>query len=381
MQPDLAFFIPSFRGGGAETAVIRLANWFGSHGLKVDLIILAAEGPLSPDVDASVHVVNFHVGRAARALFPLRKYLAENQPQVFVSNMAHLNVLSVLARSWMSCNTRLFLIEHSDVQAWRAYEGSLKEGCILRFMRWTYPRADIVAAVSRGSAESLASVLKQPKSFVETMPNSVDVTALRSAAAEQPSHAWLRNGREAPVFVAMGRLVPVKGFLDLLDAFALFRGKWPARLILIGEGPQRGELERRISVLGLDDCVDLPGFVKNPLPFVARADAFLLSSHTEGQGIVLLEAMAVGTPIVATDCPSGPRELLDGGKAGLLVPVDDPAAMAEAMHIVLHDAALRAGLREAGLRQVQRYDIKQVAVRFMDLSRRAGFTIRVDDNA
>ena len=272
------------------------------------------------------------------------------------------------------------LIEHRDVSARAALESGLKEALMRMVMRRVYPQADLLSAVSAGAAASLAADLGLPQGQVEVLPNSIDLSEIQAMRSQDADHRWLGADQQTPVFVSVGRLEPVKGYCNLLQAVALYKEQHPVKLILVGEGSQRNALETQRRSLGLEDSVDLPGFVKNPIPLVAAADAFVLSSRSEGQGMVLLEAMAVGTPIVATDCPSGPRELLDGGKAGLLVPVDDPAAMAEAMHIILHDAALRDGLREAGLRQVQRYDIEQVAVRFMDLSRRAGFTIKVDDN-
>ena len=294
-------------------------------------------------------------------------------PRLLVSNMSHLNVLSVLARGTQT-DIHIMLVEHRDVVARAAIETSCKERFILKLMHWTYPSANGLAAVSRGAARSLESALELAPGRVSVLPNGVDLDQLKQDAAVPISHPWLKD-EDHPLLISVGRLVELKGFADLLRAVARLREEYDARLIIIGEGPQRAALEALRDTLDLEEVVELPGYLPNPLPLVAGADLFVLSSQTEGQGIVLLEAMAAGTPIVATDCPSGPRELLLDGKAGQLVPVGDVDMMAESMRKVLSDAALRPELIGSARARVRAFDLDAVGRRFIQLGLKAGVAL------
>lgn len=363
---DVTFFIPSLRAGGAEQAIIRLANWCSARGLMVDLLVLSDEGPLGDQVRGNVNLVSLGRRRAALALFPLRRYLRDNTPRLLVASMSHLNVISILARG-TNPHISVMLLEHRDVAARALLDRGWKERFILFMMHWVYPAAHQIAAVSEGAARSLASTLELPRRRVAVLPNSVDVARLRQSAETSATHPWLLEDDERPLVIAVGRLVPVKGFVDLLHAFTRLRKKRDARLVIIGEGPQRQELEDLRDRLGLEDVVDFHGYMADPLPLVARSDVFVLSSHSEGQGMVLLEAMAAGTPIVATDCPSGPRELLQDGEAGLLVPVGDAEAMANAIDRLLSDDVLRNELIKAGRARVEQFDIDVIGPHFLSL--------------
>jgi len=370
-QPDLAFFIPSYRAGGAEQAVIRLANWCSQQGLRVDLLVLNDDGPLGARIDSSVNQINLKRPRAVFAFLPLRRYMLKAMPRLLVSNMSHLNVLSVLARGTQT-DIHIMLVEHCDVAARTAWDGGLKEKVLFWLMHWTYPTANLIAAGSRGAARSLWETLELSPQRVSVLPNSVDVQSIREAAGQKVAHPWLVENDGHPLIAAIGELVPSKGFADLLEAFALLQRTSDARLIIIGEGPQREALETLRSRLDLQEMVDLPGYLPQPVSIVAGADVFVLSSHSEGQGMVLLEAMAAGTPIVATDCPTTPRELLVDGKAGLLVPVEDPELMAAAIGHLLNDKDLGKSLREKAFSRVEAFHIDAVGRRFLQLCIKAG---------
>jgi len=346
--------------------MIRLANWCAERGLMVDLLVLSNEGPLREQVRGSVNLVSLRCRRAAFALFPLQRYLRDNTPRLLVASMSHLNVISVLARG-TNPHIRVMLLEHRDVTARALLDPGWKERFLFFIMHWVYPAAQQVAAVSEGAARSLASTLELPLHRVAVLPNSVDVARLKQSAEKPATHPWLLEDDGRPLVSAVGRLVPVKGFIDLLHAFSHLREKRDARLIIIGEGPQRHELEELRDRLGLADVVDFHGYMPDPVSIVGGADVFVLSSHSEGQGIVLLEAMAAGTPIVATDCPSGPRELLQDGEAGLLVPVGDPEAMADAIDRLLSDDGLRNTLIETGRKRVEQFDIDVIGPHFLSL--------------
>jgi glycosyltransferase involved in cell wall biosynthesis len=203
-----------------------------------------------------------------------------------------------------------------------------------QFMRWAYQHAEGIIAVSSGVADDLALNLAMPRASINVVYNPVVSAELYRLANDSPEHSWLKSGG-APVILGVGRLEPQKDFATLLKAFAMLRQSYDARLIILGEGELRPALESLISSLGLDENVLLPGFVDNPYSYMRCSSLFVLSSVFEGFGNVLVEAMACGTPVVSTNCPSGPAEILEDGRWGQLVPVGDEVALAEAMALAL----------------------------------------------
>lgn len=203
-----------------------------------------------------------------------------------------------------------------------------------RLIKRFYPWADEVVSVSRGTATDLARTAGVASDRIEVIFNPIVTPELREMAAAPLDHPWFKAG-QPPVVVSVGRFSQQKDFGTLLRAFSLVLERLPARLLILGEGPERSSLEALVSELGLDGSVDLPGWIRNPYPYMRRADAFVLSSRWEGLPSVLIEALYCGVPIVSTDCPSGPDEILDGGKHGLLVPVGDTEALARGIVVAL----------------------------------------------
>jgi len=197
-----------------------------------------------------------------------------------------------------------------------------------------FPRNDGIIAVSHGVAEDTAKLINWPVERIHVAPNPVVTPELRKLAGAPLDHPWFAPG-EPPVILGVGRLYPIKNFPILMRAFAKVRAQRPCRLVILGEGDLRGELENLAATLGIVADVQLPGFVSNPYTYMAHASLFVLSSMLEGSPNALTEALAVGTPVVAADCPSGPREILEGGKYGPLVPVGDVDALAAAMTATL----------------------------------------------
>jgi glycosyltransferase involved in cell wall biosynthesis len=217
--------------------------------------------------------------------------------------------------------------EQNTLSMESGHSAQLRQRLVPALVRRSYPRADGIAAVSGGVADDLAAVVGLPRQRVRVINNPVIVPELASMSAQPCDHPWL-TGDHPPVLLAVGRLAPQKDFTCLLRAFAQVRASTTARLLILGEGPERARLEALARDLGVADDVMLPGWVGNPYPYMARADLFVLSSRWEGLPTVLIEALYCGLRIVATDCPSGPREILDEGRFGALVPVGDPDALA-----------------------------------------------------
>jgi glycosyltransferase involved in cell wall biosynthesis len=204
------------------------------------------------------------------------------------------------------------------------------------FMRWTYPWADGVIAVSSGVADDLAATIGLSRDRIDFIYNPIDTTAVRQRAEEPFEHPWLAPG-EPPVVLGVGRLTAAKDFSVLVRAFAELRTQRRARLVILGEGELRPDLQALIAELGLPKDVIMPGFCDNPFVWMRRAEVFVLSSAWEGLPGTLIQAMACGTPVVSTDCPSGPAEILEKGKWGRLVPVGNAGALAQAILATLED--------------------------------------------
>jgi glycosyltransferase involved in cell wall biosynthesis len=209
-----------------------------------------------------------------------------------------------------------------------------------------YPLADAVVACSKGVAEDLVQNMKVPRERVHVIYNPTD-PEIEAKAQEPVDHPWFKNSK-IPVILCVARLAPEKDLPTLIRAFSIVRKERPAKLVILGEGSERAKLEALVKELGLEGDVWMPGFVDNPFKFMKRATVFALSSKFEGFGMVIAEALAVGTPVVSTDCPSGPAEILGGGKWGKLVPVGDYEKLAEAILETIENPPDREKLKERG---------------------------------
>ncbi|MBX9252832.1 glycosyltransferase [Desmonostoc muscorum CCALA 125] len=324
----IAFFVPTLHGGGAERATLNLLKGMLKSDVTLDLVIANAEGVFLKQIPEQVSIVNLGAGRVMKAILPLSHYLKENKPYALISHMSHANVVAVLAKKLARTETKLVLVEHNTLSVSKS---KLFRAKFLPFlMKWLYPLADAIVGVSTGVAQDLEFQLGLVRGKVSLIYNPVVDNDLLSKAKAPLEHCWFEKGNP-PVFLAVGRLTEQKDFLTLIKAFALLRKQIMARLLILGEGECRSELEAMINKLKITDDVSLPGFVENPYVYMYNASAFILSSRWEGLPTVLIEAMACGCPVVATDCPSGSKEILAAGKIGTLVPVGDPVAMSSAM--------------------------------------------------
>lgn len=339
MRPDhgsrhVAFFMPTFGGGGAERVMVTLANGFARAGVTVDLLAANAAGPYRDDVSSGVRVIDLQASRALAAIPGLIRYLRRERPAAMLSALDYANVVALLACRVAGAGTRLVVSEHNTLSAASRHLRSPKYRLLRMLMRRLYRRAAHIVAVSGGVADDLAQTLAIPRSRISVIFNPFDIQKIRTLSCAPLDHPWAAAG-QPPLIVAAGRLAEAKGFDTLIHAFALLRKKRPARLVILGEGELRGELTALIRSLQLEHDTFLPGFVANPFSWMRHAAVFTLSSAWEGLPSVLIEAMACGAPIVSTDCPSGPAEILAHGTWGLLTPVADATALHQALETVL----------------------------------------------
>jgi len=344
-QGRIAFFLPSLRGGGAERMFVNLTNGFASRGLKVDLVLAQKEGPYLKDVSNKVRIIDLGVKRVLFSLLPLIKYLRTEKPAALISSMEHANIIAGLAKFLARSKTKV-IARAANTLSFSLKGTKWNKRWLRKYGAMIFYRfANEIVANSKGSADDLARTLKIPRERIRVIYNPTIIPDVFKKAREEIDHSWLNN-KTSPVIMGVGRLRKQKDFSTLIRAFAKLREKKDARLIILGEGEDRKKLENLIKKLSLQDYVDLPGFVKNPYAYMARADVFVLSSRWEGLPNTLIEAMACGTPVISTDCPSGPAEILEGGKYGKLVPVGDVNALANAILEILENPLDKKILQE-----------------------------------
>lgn len=325
---DVALFVRSLEGGGAERIAALLATEFHRRGMVVQVIVQFKVGPWEGLLSPGIEVIELG-GRLRYSLGRLRRYLRTERPSAVLSFTTELNLALGLAAYRADWGGRMVFAERVAIEFHKQDKPHLWP-----LYRWGMSkvgrRAHATIAVSKVLADSLVSDVGIEAGKVFSIPNPLDAEALRSLTEVDPVHPFFDDGSR--VVCAAGRLEHQKGFDTLIDAFSMASREDPKlRLLVLGEGPMRTPLEAQIRKLGLSECVDLPGFVDPIAPWLRSSDVFVLSSRFEGWPNVLAEALALHLPVVATDCPTGPSEILGGGAFGRLVDVDDALQMCQAL--------------------------------------------------
>ena len=334
MPKSVTLVAQGLSGGGAEMSMLRLAEDFGRRGYDVRIAVLWRTGRLVDMLPAGVRVDEIGGGRLS-CIPRLARYLARDRPDAIIGFMTYANVATILAQALSPSLKKIVVSEHN------AFSRSIRiRGGIPKLFHYAVPVAyrwtSAVVCVSHGVEADLAATTRLPKRLLTTVYNPVITEELLERSLEPPDHPWL-TGKSLPVVLAVGRLERQKNYPLLLQSFARLRRRMDCRLVVLGEGALRGELKAEIERLDLKDHVDLAGFRTNAMSFMRRADLFVLSSDFEGLSNVLIEALAVGCSVVSTDAPHGPREVLQDGQLGRLVPVGDTDALARAMEDALRD--------------------------------------------
>lgn len=330
---DIAIFLMDLGGGGAERVMINLGQGFAENNLKVDLVLVKAEGPYLSQLDQRINIITLNKSRLISSLPSLVNYLKQKQPKVLLSALEDTNFVALIARKWAGVSTRVAVTVHNHLSRESKNATQLKRRLTPKLVPLFYPMADYVIGVSKGVADNLIELGVSPDK-THFIYNPIVSSELFKKLQEPVDHPALMPG-QPPVILGVGRLTKQKDFSTLIQAFAQVRQQREARLMILGEGSEKAELERLIQQLGLTGDVLFPGFVPNPYAYMARSAMLVLSSAWEGFGNVLVEAMAAGTSVVSTNCESGPAEILADGKYGPLVPVGDAEAMAQAIQTIL----------------------------------------------
>jgi glycosyltransferase involved in cell wall biosynthesis len=338
--------MPDFAGGGAETMSLKLATAMSLRGFDVTIVVHQMDGDLKLLVPQNVGVVSLNVGRTLRALFPLVGYMRTKKPDLLLANLGANNVMAILAGLLAGVRTRIVVTQHNSLEMeanlkrWQFRLLPLAYRLFLRF-------ADGIVAVSKGVGDEVARIAMIARDRVTVIHNGIIDPEFACRAAMVANHPWITDGG-APFILAVGRLVEQKDFGTLLEAFAQVAKVRDVRLIILGKGTEGEVLKGKAQALGIAPRVSFAGFDTNPMAFMRHAALLVLSSRFEGFGNVLVESLACGTPVVSTDCPHGPTEILDGGRFGRLVPVGDSAALAGAILATLDTEPNREELMARG---------------------------------
>ncbi|MFZ1537483.1 MAG: glycosyltransferase [Chromatiaceae bacterium] len=350
MGIDLAIFFATSGHSGVDRLARNLVPALARRGYRVDVLKVYGHGPAFPEVPEGVRIIELGTAHAYSSLPAVARYLRHERPASLYCDKDRINHTAILARAlaqglarpstFLAVGTGTTLSIDCARRGWF-------HGVKTRFSTGKlYPYADTVIVTSRGVAEDMASFTGLARDRIEVVPCPVVPASVFVDRFSPPQHPWFGDGGP-PIIMGLGELCERKDFPTLLRAFALIQPQYPSRLMILGRGKDRDKLLALAGDLGIAAAVDLPGFVEAPLAYLSQASLFAFTSTLEGLGFALIEALAVGVPAVATDCPSGPREILHEGQYGPLVAVGDHQALAAAMLATLRDPPARDFLQQA----------------------------------
>lgn len=325
--PRIAIFTATSGHSGVDRIIRNLAPELARRGVCVDVLKVEGHGPYLDELPGSVRVIPMRRRHANTSLVPLIRYLRQERPDALLSDKDRVNRTALWACRLARVSTRRVVRFGTTVSINLDGKSRWERWAQTASIRWLYHQAHAVVVPSRGVKEDLVATFGLPASQVHVIPNPVVTPRLEANAAEPVDLPWA-DGLSNPVIVGVGELSLRKDFATLVRAFAEVRGERCCRLLVVGDGDERGALRDLAAELGVSEDVHFTGFVANPYPFIRQSSVLALTSRWEGMGVVLAEALALGVQVVSTDCPSGPREVLQDGAVGYLAKVGDPASIA-----------------------------------------------------
>ncbi|WP_008318844.1 glycosyltransferase [Leptolyngbya sp. PCC 6406] len=358
----IAMYLRLLVGGGAERVMLNLAKGLLQKGIQVDLVLNTKAGAYLDEVPESIRIIDLKAPRLLQGLPKLANYLRQEQPLILLSALHYTNEVAIWATRLSGAKTKVIVAEHNTLSAHAKHCKAERFSPLLA--RWFYPWADGVICVSQSAAMDLAQVTHMTPEQIKVIYNPVITPEMLAQAAISPQHPWLEPG-EPPVILGVGRLGLQKDFQTLITAFSQVVKSRSARLMILGSGSERGSLERLAQDLGVAEHVHFAGFVQNPYAYISRAAVLVLSSRWEGLPTVLVESLALRTPVVSTDCPSGPREILSQGKFGALVPVENPDAIASSILETLESPSLTTPIDDALAQHLQQFTLETVTEQYI----------------
>jgi glycosyltransferase involved in cell wall biosynthesis len=360
----LMIVIHSLKGGGSERVLINVLKGLDRKEFSVTLVLYERVFDFPPPDKVAVEILDMPAGRNIftlgvrfmRKIVRLSRLMKKVGPDMVFSLLSSTNVAVILARLLSKIPCGVTISEHTHPSVNLTNE---RFGWITKiFMPYVYPKADAIIAVSEGIKQDLIKNFNMPENKIAVIYNPVDLNEIRIRSQEKVDHPWFHD--DIPVIVSVGRLTKQKGYPYLIKAFSLVRRSLACRLMIIGEGEDKDKLIAMVRALGIEREVEFLGFQKNPFQYMAKSSLFVLSSLYEGFGNVIVEAMVLGLPVISTDCPSGPAEIIDDKKNGILVPVQDENALARTILEVLADSALRVHLGSEAKRRAEVFALEKI---------------------
>jgi len=347
-RPRIAIFVATSGHSGVDRLVKHLVPAIARRGYTVDVLKVRGHGPHLDYVPKGVNMIDLGTRHVYSALPAVIQYLRQNHPAAMLSDKDRVNRTAIFAKALARVQTRLVLSSGTTISIDLANRGPFERWLQRSSMRYLYPCAHNVIVTSKGVADDMAAYTGLPRKRIQVVPCPVVPGELFHRPQALPDHPWfLKNG--TPVILGVGELCERKDFATLIKAFAKIRKDKNCRLVILGKGKQENSLRILARDLGVEKDMDLPGFKDNPYCYMAHAALLAFTSRWEGLGFVLVEALALGTPVVSTDCPSGPREILVDGRYGPLVAIGDVEQLATAIRKVLDHPLPRDLLQEAVL--------------------------------
>jgi glycosyltransferase involved in cell wall biosynthesis len=367
-QKKIMFIIHSLTGGGAERVLINIINHMDQTRNKITLIIFEDKIEFKDEIKNWNSIVCLNKRSPFdffKIILQLRKHIQNFKPEVVVSFLFYASIVTVLSVLGLKTVKKIVIREGNTLPEYLLAERfSYLKKCLIKY---TYKKASYIIAVSKGVKYSLIKELSLPYEKVKIVYNPVPLDEIESSTHYEIRHPFFES-KNSHIVIGSGRLVAQKRFDRLIRAFSLLlKNEENARLIILGKGPLKAELEELAINLGIDNCIDLVGFQSNPYSWLAKADTFVLSSDYEGFPMTLLEAMACGVPIVSVDCPSGPSELIENGKNGILVQQNDEMALAEGMINLLKNERLRKRFSIEGKKRILNFRIEKIMKQYESL--------------
>lgn len=370
----IAIFLSSFRAGGGERNMVNLANGFIDDGFNVDMLVIKPVGQYKDQVDKRINIVSLDAGKIIFSLPKLISYFKKEKPDIILATDEFSQILSIMARYFSKVNIKIaFRMGNMFSILFSRYKG-IKQGIIIPFIaKKIYKYADIFIANSFGVADDVSKMFNVPIGKIRVINNPKDIEDMREKSKQKTNHPWLEK-KSTQIILSSGRLREQKDLPTLLKAFAKVRNKIPVRLIFVGIGREQKRLEMLVDDLNLNEFVSFSGFTDNPYAFMSKSDVFVTTSLWEGFSNSLQEAIVCGMPVIATDCSSGPREMLapntdplyrtkegiEYAEYGVLVPAGDVEQVAIALEKLLTDSELRMKYKEKSLKRGNDFNFKEI---------------------
>ena len=364
----IAIFIHGIESGNFTRISAALIRGFKEMGIiDCDLVVLNAteeEKALYPDIN----IISLDVKHATYSLLPLTRYIREASPDVIFPMPWYFNVLAIWASRLARTGTEVIMCEQNiiSLEASIEHHDKLKLRYLPLVMRYSYPFGHGIIGVAQDVLTDLVEKIKiSPHIPMTVIPNTVDVERVQRLAQEPISHPWFDN-HDIPVILTTARLAKQKRLDVLIQAFAQIVKTTPSRLLILGQGPLRSELESLCKKLNIDDCVSMPGYVSNPYGFMANCDVFVLASAWEGSPVALGEALACGAAVVVNDAPGGSKDMIGQGDYGIVAPAEDVEALAASISQLLTNSELREHYRQKARLRAQDFEYSKISRLYLE---------------